>query len=52
MLIPEPAVNVVLVKPVPFPISICPFEGVVVRPVPPLATSTVPVTFAAVPVVF
>ena len=38
----EPAVNVVLVKPVPLPMSSAPFAGVVVRPVPPLATPSVP----------
>ena len=48
--IPVPAVTVVLTKPTPvLPISICPFVGAVVRPVPPLATATVPVTFAAFP---
>jgi hypothetical protein len=45
---PEPAVNVVRVNPVPFPMSKAPFAGVDVRPVPPLATATVPVTFPAV----
>ena len=49
MLIPDPAVNVVRVKPVPLPMSIWPFVGVLVRPVPPFATATVPVTFAALP---
>jgi hypothetical protein len=39
-----PAVNVALVNPVPFPISNAPFAGVVVNPVPPLATGKVPVT--------
>jgi hypothetical protein len=33
--IPEPAVNVVNVKPVPLPIATCPFVGVEVKPVPP-----------------
>jgi hypothetical protein len=47
-----PAVNVALVNPVPLPMSNAPFAGVVVNPVPPLATATVPVTLAAVPVVF
>jgi hypothetical protein len=32
------------VNPVPFPISICPFAGVDVKPVPPLATGNVPIT--------
>ena len=50
--IPVPAVNVVLVKPVPLPMSNAPFAGVVVSPVPPFATATVPVTLDAVPVVF
>ena len=49
---PVPAVNVVRVKPVPLPISNAPFAGVVVKPVPPLAIATVPVTLDAVPVVF
>ena len=40
----EPAVNVVRVKPDPLPISNAPFAGVVVKPVPPLATGSVPVT--------
>ena len=35
---PTPAVNVVRVKFVPLPISIWPFVGVDVSPVPPLAT--------------
>ena len=48
----DPAVNVVRVNPVPLPMSIAPLAGAVVRPVPPLATATVPVTLAAVPVVF
>ena len=46
--IPDPAVMVVRVKPVPFPISICPFVGVVVKPVPPLLMASVddkPVAF-------
>jgi hypothetical protein len=34
---PVPAVRVVLVNPVPLPISSWPLEGVVVRPVPPEA---------------
>ena len=33
--IPEPADNVVLVKPLPLPISICPLVGSAVKPVPP-----------------
>ena len=41
---PVPAVNVVLVNPVPFPISIWPLVGVVVNPVPPFETGKVPVT--------
>ena len=44
MVIPLPAVNVVRVKPVPLPISNCPFVGVAVKPVPPLAIGKVPVT--------
>ena len=47
-----PAVNVVRVKPVPLPMSNAPLAGVEVKPVPPFATATVPVTLAAVPVVF
>lgn len=43
-LIPEPAVMVALVKPVPFPIFKAPLAGVVESPVPPLATGSVPVT--------
>ena len=46
---PEPAVNVVRVNPVPFPMSKAPFAGVDVKPVPPLATATVPVTLVALP---
>jgi len=46
---PEPAVNVVRVNPVPFPMSNAPFAGVDVSPVPPLATATVPVTLVAFP---
>jgi hypothetical protein len=42
--IPVPAVNVVLVKPVPLPISKAPFAGVVINPVPPLVTGKVPET--------
>ena len=49
MLTPEPAVSVVRVKPVPLPMSRAPFTGVEDRPVPPLATATTPVTFAALP---
>ena len=37
-----PAVNVVRVNPVPLPMSSAPFAGVVVKPVPPLATANVP----------
>ena len=44
MVIFEPWVRVVRVKPVPFPISISPLAGVAVRPVPPLAIGSVPVT--------
>ena len=39
IVMPEPGVIVVLVNPVPLPISICPFNGAVVKPVPPLATA-------------
>lgn len=39
---PDPAVKVVRVNPEPFPISICPLEGVVEIPVPPAATGNVP----------
>ena len=46
---PEPAVNVVRVKPVPLPMSNAPLAGVVVKPVPPFATATVPVTLPALP---
>lgn len=48
---PEPAVRVVRVKPVPLPMSSAPFTGVEVRPVPPLATATTPVTLAALPLI-
>lgn len=41
---PVPAVSVARVKPVPLPMFSAPFAGVVVRPVPPLATPSVPVT--------
>jgi hypothetical protein len=42
---PVPAVSVVRTKPTPvLPISIWPFVGAVVKPVPPLATGSVPVT--------
>jgi len=44
IVIPVPAVNVVLVNPVPLPMSKAPFAGVVVKPVPPLAIGNVPVT--------
>ena len=43
-LMPVPAVNVVRVNPVPLPMSKAPLAGVVVNPVPPLATGNVPVT--------
>lgn len=43
----EPAVKVVRVKPEPLPMSIWPFVGVLVSPVPPAATDTVPVRSAA-----
>ena len=51
MLIPDPAVNVALVSvlPVVLPISSWPLVYVV-WPVPPLASATVPVTLAALPV--
>ena len=49
MLTLVPAVKVVLVNPTPLPISKAPLAGVVVNPVPPLATATVPVTLAALP---
>lgn len=39
-----PAVKVVLVNPVPFPISKAPFAGVLVSPVPPFPIGRVPVT--------
>lgn len=42
ILTPLPGVRVVRVKPVPLPISSTPLAGVVVRPVPPLATARVP----------
>ena len=42
MLTPEPAVSVVRVKPLPLPMSSAPLAGVLVRPVPPLATARVP----------
>ena len=42
-----PAVNVVRVKPVPLPISSAPLAGVVVKPVPPLATASVPASVTA-----
>ena len=42
---PEPAVSVVRTKPTPvLPMSIWPFVGAEVRPVPPFATGNVPVT--------
>ena len=44
-----PAVKVARVKPVPLPISNCPFDGVDDKPVPPLATPTTPVTLPALP---
>ena len=46
---PLPAVKVARVNPVPLPMSSAPLAGVVVNPVPPLATATVPVTLAALP---
>ena len=46
-LTPEPAVIVVRVNPVPFPMSKAPFAGVVASPVPPLAIASVPVKFCA-----
>ena len=52
MVMLAPAVSVVRVNPVPLPISRAPLAGVEVKPVPPFATATVPVTLAAVPVVF
>jgi hypothetical protein len=42
--IPVPAVSVALVNPDPFPIFNCPFAGVVLKPVPPFATGSIPVT--------
>lgn len=45
-----PAVSVVRVNPVPLPMSSAPFAGVVVRPVPPLATASVTDKPAALPV--
>jgi hypothetical protein len=48
----DPAVNVVRVNPVPFPISICPFEGMAVSPVPPDPIARVVDRPAAVPEVF
>jgi hypothetical protein len=42
--IPVPAVKVLLVNPVPFPISKAPLVGVEVKPVPPFAIGKVPVT--------
>jgi hypothetical protein len=44
MEIPVPADSVVRVNPDPLPMSNAPFAGVDVRPVPPLATGSVPVT--------
>lgn len=44
MVIPSPAVRVARVNPAPLPISICPLDGVVVRPVPPFAIGRAPVT--------
>lgn len=41
---PEPAVSTARVNPVPLPMSNWPFVGVAVRPVPPLAIGSVPVT--------
>ena len=48
----EPAVSVVRVNPDPLPISNAPLAGVVVKPVPPLATASVPVMLAALPPMF
>ena len=42
--IPVPGVSVLLTKPEPVPISICPTLGVELKPVPPLATERTPVT--------
>ena len=44
----EPAVKVVRVKPVPLPMSIAPFAGVEVKPVPPAATPRVEASEVAV----
>jgi hypothetical protein len=44
MEIPVPADSVVRVNPDPLPMSNAPFAGVDVKPVPPLATGSVPVT--------
>jgi hypothetical protein len=41
MVTPVPAVNVAAVYVVPLPIGICPFVGVDVMPVPPLATGVI-----------
>jgi hypothetical protein len=46
----DPAVKVVRVNPVPLPISIWPFDGVVVNPVPPPDIGSVPVVNADVDV--
>ena len=45
MLTPLPAVRVVRVKPLPLPMSSAPLTGVDDRPVPPLATGSVPDTW-------
>lgn len=47
MVILLPAVKVALVNPVPLPMSIWPFAGVVVNPVPPLETPNVPAKVTA-----
>ena len=50
MVMLAPADSVVRANPVPLPISISPLAGAAVSPVPPLATATVLVTLAALPV--
>jgi hypothetical protein len=47
--IPEPCVNVVREKPVPFPMSMAPFAGVDVKPVPPPKIPKVPNPGAELP---
>ena len=44
IVIPDPAVSAARVKPVPFPMFSWPFVGVEVKPVPPFAIASVPVT--------